>query len=185
MKKIIYTKADGGIAVVHPFEGARLALSVTLAGGHVLHSAEAMQADRFARRWPVEGATAQWAESEDAFLARVVAKSVPKDGANILFVDESDIPQDRTFRDAWTHDGRGITHDMDKCREIHKDRLRQLRAPQLAALDVEYQRADERQDIAAKQRISAQKQALRDVTKDPRIASAVGPSDLVVPEVLI
>ena len=56
-----------------------------------------------------------------------------------------------------------ITINLDKAKAIIKDRLRQERAPLLAAQDVLYMRATEaNQDTTA---IVAEKQRLRDITK--------------------
>lgn len=74
-----------------------------------------------------------------------------------------DIPTDRTYRNAWTSNGKRIVHDMEQCRAIHRERMRRARAPKLAALDIAYQRADETMDESAKAEIAAQKQALRDI----------------------
>jgi hypothetical protein len=96
------------------------------------------------------------------------------------------VPADRAFRDAWClRDGR-MDHDMPKAREIHRQRMRAARAPLLAALDVDYQRADEAGNAKAKRDIAARKQALRDVTADPRIVAAETPEALkaVWPDVL-
>jgi hypothetical protein len=113
----------------------------------------------------------------------------------VVPVSES-IPQDRTFRNAWTmevrQEGAGgkidatIMVDMTKARELHRATLRGLRAPKLAALDIDYQRADEADDKTAKQVIAAKKQALRDVTDDPAIEAAKTPEELkaVLPEAL-
>lgn len=100
---------------------------------------------------------------------------LPADAIEPRFVDEAEVPVDRTFRDAWKPD---LTVDMDKARAIHKDRMRAGRAPLMAALDVEYQRADERGDAEAKTAVAKRKQALRDVTADPAIAKARTPDDL-------
>lgn len=79
-----------------------------------------------------------------------------------------------------------ITINMGKAREIHRDRLREERAPLLAALDVEYQRAFETGDTEAMAAIVARKQALRDVTTDPAIDAATTPEQLsgIVPDIL-
>lgn len=100
-------------------------------------------------------------------------------------VDDSEIP-DRQFRDAWTVDGGAIVHDMEKARAIHRDRMRAARAPLLQALDVAYQRADERGDAEGKAEVVTRKQALRDVTADPAIAAAATPDALkaVWPQIL-
>ena len=125
-------------------------------------------------------------ESEDEFIARIAKKDVPPDATDVQIVDATAIPADRTFRNAWKAGVGIITHDMDKAREIHKDNLRRMRAPRLAALDVAYQRADESGDIAEKRRIAAEKQMLRDVTADQRIAAATDIAELkiAIPEVL-
>ena len=114
-------------------------------------------------------------ETEGVFLERIRAKDVPGDALNARVVDWADVPQDRTFRNAWLVD---LTVDMTKAREIHRDRLRAMRVPLLQALDTEYLRADERADLIAKQTIAAKKQALREVTADPAIDSAKSPDEL-------
>jgi hypothetical protein len=92
----------------------------------------------------------------------------------------SAIPQDRSFRDAWCDvtPEPVIDIDMDKARAIHKDRLRVLRKPLLAGLDIEYQRADERGNKTKKKKIVALKKELRDVTDDPAILAAKTPDEL-------
>ena len=80
------------------------------------------------------------------------------------------VPTDRTFRGAWTFNGNVVEIDMTAAREIHKDSLRAERAPRLAELDVAYMKALEAGTGAAD--IAAQKQALRDITDDARIAAA-------------
>jgi hypothetical protein len=89
--------------------------------------------------------------------------------ASVTPLDPADIPADRTFRNAWRLNGTGIDHDMEKARAIQRERMRLARAPLLAALDVEYQRADEAADADAKASVAARKQALRDAPQDPRV----------------
>jgi hypothetical protein len=112
---------------------------------------------------------------------------LPPQAINPRWAEDTDeIPSDRTFRGAWKDTG-VVSVDMPKAREIHREKLRELRAPKLVALDIEYMRADERADSAEKSRIALKKQALRDVTEDPRIESASTPDELkaVLPEVLV
>ena len=71
-----------------------------------------------------------------------------------------------------------ITVNMDKARDIKKDMIRAERNPKLAALDVEFMRAVEAGDTAKQSEISTKKQALRDATDDPAIASATTPDEL-------
>ncbi len=80
------------------------------------------------------------------------------------------VPTDRTFRGAWQFNGDAVEVDMAAARNIHKDNLRAERKPRLEALDVSYMKALEAGSGAAD--IATQKQALRDVTADTRIANA-------------
>jgi hypothetical protein len=79
-----------------------------------------------------------------------------------------------------------ITINMVKARDIQRDRIRSLREPLFADLDVAYQRADENGDAEAKAAIAARKQALRDATKDPAIDAAKTPEELkaAIPDAL-
>lgn len=179
MKVIAFERDDGGVSVSYPAEGARLALSVTLAGGNVLGDGATPRAvDTFLRGWPITGAVARWAESEDQFVARVRDKVIPA-GALAFIVDDSAIPQDRTFRDAWAIQGGAVAVDMVKALEIGKDLVRERRKPLLAALDVAYIRADEAGDAATKAKIVARKQALRDATSANAILTAATPEALL------
>jgi hypothetical protein len=101
--------------------------------------------------------------------------------------DSSLAPSDRTFRNAWKLDGGAITVDMVKARNLHRDKLREMRKPLLEALDVEYQRADEAGNTAEKKKVGQKKQALRDVTADPSIDAATTPDELkaAIPAVLL
>lgn len=173
MKKVIYTRPDGGLSVFNACEGARLAMGLRDADGNPVAVSEVpLPVDRFLRRWPVDGMTATWAETEDEFIVRVAARSIPADATDVQLVEPEIIPTDRTFRDGWKAGAGKVEHDMAKCREIQKARLRVLRAPKLAALDVEFMRALETGDTAKAAEIAAKKQALRDVTKDPSITAA-------------
>ena len=63
-----------------------------------------------------------------------------------------------------------IKIDMAKAREIHKTNIRNARAPKLAELDIEFQKALETSaDTSA---IVAKKNALRDAPADSGIESA-------------
>lgn len=116
--------------------------------------------------------------STDDAIARAIAKDIPQDAISVQVIERSDVPNDRTFRNAWKQEGRSVGHDMDKCREIWKDKMREARAPILAALDADYSKADESGDQIKKRDVAAKKQALRDVTKHADIDTAATPDDL-------
>ena len=70
----------------------------------------------------------------------------------------------------------GFGIDMAKAREIHKTNIRTARAPKLAELDVEFQKALE--TGASTTDIVAKKQALRDAPADSAIAAATTEAEL-------
>lgn len=101
-------------------------------------------------------------------------------------LDEAEMPNDRYFRSAWKHSEDNLGLDMDKCREIHTNKLRELRLPRLEALDIEYNRASEAGDVFKQSEVAFRKQALRDVTLSPEILNAQTPEELkaFIPEIL-
>lgn len=96
-------------------------------------------------------------------IEAVIKKDVPK-GRDARIIEQSDLPNEHLdFYDAWEMDDKTVTVNLDKAKEITKNRLRMERAPLLAAQDVLYMRATEQgKDTSA---IVAEKQRLRDVTK--------------------
>ena len=57
-----------------------------------------------------------------------------------------------------------ITINLDKAKNIQKNKWRTARKPLLEKLDTEFMKAVETGDIVKQQQIAAKKQALRDVT---------------------
>jgi hypothetical protein len=69
-----------------------------------------------------------------------------------------------------------ININMNKARDIHREKVREARNPKLAAKDVEFQRALETgADTSA---IVADKQALRDAPASAAIEAATTPDEL-------
>lgn len=160
MKKIIYTRPlDGGLSIVNPAPQAQLK-----------------------------------DESEDDFIQRIFDKDVPEDAINPQIIDESELPdlqidpeitdlqeimiEKRHFRDGWVFNNGKVEHDMDKCREIQKAKMRVERKPLLEKLDTDFMRALEDGDSESMTTIKDKKQTLRDVTAHPDIAAAETPEEL-------
>lgn len=99
-------------------------------------------------------------------------------GGSVRAASSFTLPTDRLFRGAWQFSGSAVEVDMSTAREIHKDALRLERKPLLEALDVEWLLAAETSDTNAQATVVTQKQALRAVTDDARIAAAATPSEL-------
>ena len=96
---------------------------------------------------------------------------VDKDG-NQIDASTATVPSDRHFRDAWSLDGTVITEDITAAKVIFKDKIREVRAPLLAAEDVVYMKALEADDASAKSASVTKKAALRDAPAASAIDSA-------------
>ena len=96
---------------------------------------------------------------------------VDKDG-NQVDASTVTVPSDRHFREAWTLNGKVISEDMTKAKEIFKDKSREVRAPLLDAEDVVYMKALEADDATAKTASVNKKKALRDAPAAKAITDA-------------
>ena len=96
---------------------------------------------------------------------------VDKDG-NQADASSVTVPANRDFRGAWSLSGSVISEDMDKAKEIFKDKIREVRTPLLDAEDVTYMKALEAGDTDAQAASVAKKTALRDAPADAAIDAA-------------
>ena len=119
--------------------------------------------------------------TDKVFTVQEVADKDVPDGVSYSIVEDSIIPTDESFRDAWVGVGIGttgatITEDITKAKESHKNQIRIARASKFTDLDIEYQRATETSaDTSA---IVAKKQALRDAPAASGITTAANANDL-------
>ena len=141
MRKIVFTRPDGGVSVIHP--------NLNTHG----EPEGFTEADAEQRAWD----------------------KLPANALNPRWVNESDVPTDRTFRDAWTDTTSELDIDMAKARQIHLDRIRIKRNAELSKLDVQATKAQDIGDAEALTQIRVRKQELRDLptTLAPSLASAV------------
>ena len=96
---------------------------------------------------------------------------VDKDG-NQVDASTVTVPSDRHFREAWTLNGKVISEDMTKAKEIFKDKIREVRAALLDAEDVVYMKALEADDADAKTASVTKKKPLRDAPAAQAITDA-------------
>lgn len=90
---------------------------------------------------------------------------------------DDEIPDDY-FRDAFSHKDDVLLIDMPKAREVHKNKLRQLREPKMRELDFVYNEALSKRDERAQLAAIEKKDQLRNVTKAPEIENAQTPEEL-------
>ena len=96
---------------------------------------------------------------------------VDKDG-NQIDASTATVPANRDFRNAWSLSGSVITEDLATAKEIFKDKIREVRAPLLAAEDVAYMKALEADDASAKTASVTKKNNLRDAPAASAITNA-------------
>lgn len=157
MKTIIYTRSDGGISILVPTPKHLIEQEVP--------AVKNMTEDQYV----------EWIKKKDAPV-----------GVTCQIVDDSNIPQDRTFRDAFSESPGQVVIDMPKAREIHLGRIREARDKKLAKLDIEIMKANEQNDSEKSKKIIEEKQKLRDLPaavnlesiKTPEALKAFWPNEL-------
>ena len=92
-------------------------------------------------------------------------------------VDPLEVPQDRTYRNAWRHDGKVFSHDMEHAKEIHLEHIRNARTEALTELDKAWMRAVGQKETVAADVVEAQRQVLRDAPAID-LSSATTPEEL-------
>jgi hypothetical protein len=122
--------------------------------------------------------------TNEEYEAHVVKRSIP-DGTPYRFLEDTDIPLDREFRDAWcdmTELSR-IDIDCEKARDISLSSLRSKRNAMLDDLDkIFMKKLEQGADLAE---IKTQKQNLRDITiplKELSVAGKIN-DDLLLAEI--
>lgn len=187
-KRIVFTRPDGGVSIVVPAEDDRLIAAVVVGDGnrvgrHVFPAPVRMgRAKHVIRAAEANGLSAEveWAESEEDFLGRVMAKSVPAGAADVEVVPAEAIPADRSFREIWERDTspgpEAIKVPLPEARALQLARIRARRNAELEKLDGPQVSAFVRDDKAAAE-IEARKQVLRDLPQKlgPEIEAAETP----------
>lgn len=90
-KKIIFPNPDGGVVILTPAPEARQLVIVTPAVTETNGSETVVITPAVTRE-----------QTDEEFLAWVAAKDVPPD-TPFKIVDSSEIPTDRSFRNAWEY----------------------------------------------------------------------------------
>ena len=101
-----------------------------------------------------------------------------KIGATSYNAADYEVPAERTFREGWeaNSDTGVISVNMEKAKDVWRDKIREAREPELAKLDTAFMKAQETgADTTA---IVAQKQALRDAPAHSDIDAATTPDEL-------
>ena len=96
---------------------------------------------------------------------------IDKDGNSIVSSDAT-VPSDRLFRNAWSLSGSTITEDLTAAKVIFKDKIREVRAPLLAAQDVAYMMALEADSSDDQTTAKNAKTALRNAPAASAITNA-------------
>lgn len=110
--------------------------------------------------------------TEDQYRRHVVERSIPAGHKYIELKDDWTPPDDRTFRGAWTLDGKAVTVDMPKARKLFLDRVREARVRKLEALDNEWMKATGQGRAADAVYVETERQALRDLPQTLNVDAA-------------
>ena len=128
--------------------------------------------------WVDQKAGAWARDPSAAVIEHEVRKQFGSDAVSWRIVDDADVPAERDFRNAVRDDGKKLHHDIGRARGIVRDRIREKRARELAALDAQWMRATGTGDKAEAKRIEDERRRWRDAPADPRIDAAGSVDDL-------
>lgn len=78
-------------------------------------------------------------------------------------VEDSELPQDRTYRDAWIDNGSSIHCDIERAKKSHLEKVRHARAPLLEQLDRDWMRATGQGNKKEADAVEKRRQVLRDL----------------------
>lgn len=109
-------------------------------------------------------------------------KDVPKD-TPYKIVDSLNIDNDY-FNSYEFDENEGAKVNLEKAKELHKDKWRSARSPKLQKLDIDFMKAVEAGDSEKQSEIASQKQALRDVTNTPLDGTTLEEIKSVWPQIL-
>lgn len=109
--------------------------------------------------------------TDSQYEEHVWSRSIPDDALDPMYILDTDLPENREFRDAWIQRDSKIIEDFSRAKEIYLTNLRRDRNKALEVLDIETLRGNDVQD---------QKQVLRDITKHQLIQDAATVEDLKV-----
>jgi hypothetical protein len=106
-------------------------------------------------------------ETEEAYLARVVARNVevgaiPVDAVPVI-VAQSELPS-RVYRNAWALSNGAVVHDMAVARNMKLGEIRAERNRRLAEKDIEFTRAQGAGNSALAAQVEADREHLRSLT---------------------
>lgn len=128
----------------------------------------------------IDGGVSIMTCSDDADISLELSKwqeSMPGQYSSHTPIKASDIPVDKTYRNAWELKTKKIVTNMIKATDIQMQRIRRARDEKLAALDLETMKGLD---------VQVQKQVLRDIPATFDLSGAKTPEELKLlwPEVL-
>ena len=101
--------------------------------------------------------------------------ALPPTAVDVRLVEDTEIPADRTFRNAWNAD---LSVDMLKARAIARNILRAEREPRFKVLDGQWMRETAKGNAVEAAAIEAKRETMRNWPQDPRIAACAGCEEL-------
>lgn len=122
--------------------------------------------------WISDGWWRRPATDENIFSEIQRASFGEKTAVGYRKVNLTDIPKDRTYRNALKDDGNKLGFDMVKAREIHKDRIRRTRVKLFEKNDLDLRDAILENDKKKIDDAKKKRDDLRDATDYPAIESA-------------
>lgn len=105
--------------------------------------------------------------TDEEYETLILSKSIPKDSTGFRYIDDSDIPPSREFRNQWTDVTQESHIDID-CEKVRDDVLQELRTKRHKAvkeLEQEMNRYSHPINQTELDRLYAERQSMLDITE--------------------
>jgi hypothetical protein len=180
MKKILYTRPDGGVSIVIPSPKESIEQALCryndVQWENILPLLDAVDNDPNFSIHKVEDIIKMRPLTQEEYETHVRERSVPVDAINVRDIADSDIPASREFRNAWVDvtPESSIDIDCEKARNIKLEELRRVRNLELSKSDIEMTKALEEADSVKIKDLKTKRQSLRDITNPLKALDVAG-----------
>jgi hypothetical protein len=89
----------------------------------------------------------------------------------VVQIDKTKIPKVAEYREAWEFNGSDVVYNLEKAKEVHRNKLRSARIEIFEKLDIEISKALAQGDQQKVSEIETKRQKLRDAPTSSRVAS--------------
>lgn len=155
--KIVFINPDNSIGIIHPTQNPSVIKRV-------------LQQDD-------DGNASEIFIERFITIDEVALRDVPE-GTPYHVIEDSELPDDYTFRDAWTHDGQILSVDLERAKQIHLSRIRSARIAKFEELGFPLRLDADLEKSIIPQQTRDKLQTLRNIPQKLDLSAVSSPEEL-------